>query len=291
MKNPAEYLRIPAAALAAVLLLSDCGGGGGYGGSAGGSATTYTVGGRVDGLDASTSVVLKNASNNDTATVSANGNFAFPAQLTYQAAYDIQVQTNPTGRTCIVLNGTGFVPLGNVTNVAVACTSNTNAPAAGNLVITEVMANPAGGADTGKEWFEVVNPTGGALDLGGVVVTRGTNQFVIPATTSIPSGTFFIFAGNSSAAANGGLPHVDVDYGASVQLVDSNFDLSLRAAGILVDAVTFSTTMPTGASRELKQANLTATDNDNEANWCTASTAMYGTENNFGTPGAANDCP
>jgi len=273
-------------ALAAVALLSDCGGGG-YG-SSGGGATTYAVGGRVDGLDASTSVVLSNASNNDTATVSANGSFAFPAQLMYQAAYDVQVQTNPAGRTCIVLNGTGFVPVGNVTNVAVACTSNTNAPAVGNLVITEVMANPAGAPDTGKEWFEVVNPTGGALDLGGVVVTRGSNQFVIPAATSIPSGTFFIFAGNSSAAANGGLPHVDVDYGAALQLVDSNFDLSLRAAGTLVDAVSFTTAMPDGSSRELKQANLTATDNDNEANWCTSTTA-YGAGGN-GTPGAANDC-
>ena len=275
-------------ALAAVALLSDCGGGG-YG-SSGGGATTYAVGGRVDGLDASTSVVLKNASNNDTATVSANGNFAFPAQLTYQAAYDIQVQTNPTGRTCIVLNGTGFVPLGNVTNVAVACTSNTNAPAAGNLVITEVMANPAGGADTGKEWFEVVNSTGSTRDLGGVVVTRGTNQFVIPAGTVIPSLAFFVFAGNGSAAANGGLPGVDVNYGTALQLVDSNFDLSLRAATILIDAVSFPTTPATsGKSHELKQANLTATDNDSEANWCDASTA-YGTEGNTGTPGAANDC-
>lgn len=288
MKNPAEYLRIPAAALTAMLLLSDCGGGGGYGGSAGGGATTYTVGGRVDGLDVSTSVTLKNTSNNDSVTVSANGSFAFPMQLTYQAAYNVQVQTNPAGRTCIVLNGSDFVPLGNVTNVAVACTSNTNAPAVGNLVITEVMANPAGSPDTGKEWFEVLNPTGGTLDLGGVVVTRGTNQFVIPATTSIPSGTFFVFAGNSSAAANGGLPHVDVDYGASLQLVDSNFDMNIKAAGNLVDAVSFTTAMPDGSSRELKSANLTATDNDNEANWCTSTTA-YGAGGN-GTPGAVSDC-
>jgi hypothetical protein len=285
MKDP-RHLRPLALALAAVALLSDCGGGG-YG-SSGSSTTNYSVGGRVDGLDTSTSVVLKNASNNDSVTVSANGSFVFQTQLTYTAPYDVQVQTNPTGRTCIVLNGSGTVPFANVTNVVVACTSDTSAPAAGNLVITEVMANPAGASDTGKEWFEVTNSTGGPLDLGGVLVTRGSNQFVIPAGSSIPSGAFFIFAGNSSAAANGGLPHVDVDYGAALQLVDSSFDLSLRAAGILVDAVSFTTAMPDGSSRELKSTNLTATDNDNEANWCTSTTA-YGAGGN-GTPGAANDC-
>src|SRR5262247_690151 len=118
MKNSARTLAV---ALATAALLSDCGGGGGYGGgSSGGGVTTYSVGGRVDGLDASTSVVLKNNSNNDMVTVSANGSFAFPVGLTYQAAYDVTVQTNPTGRTCVVINGSSTVPLANVTRVVVA---------------------------------------------------------------------------------------------------------------------------------------------------------------------------
>ena len=285
------HFRTFAAALAVAALLADCGGSGGYGGGGGspsGGGGIYSIGGRVDGLDASTSVLLKNNSNGDTLTVSTNGNFTFPVLLNYLDAYDVQVGTNPTGRTCVVINGSGTVPFSNVANVAVACTSNASAPAAGGLVITEVMANPTGSPDTGKEWFEVLNATGGTLDLGGVVVTRGTNQFVIPASTSIPSAAFFIFAGNGSAAANGGLPRVDVNYGSSLTLVDTGFDMNLMAAGTLVDAVSFSTAMPDGSSRELKAANLTATDNDNEANWCTA-TSNYGAGGN-GTPGAANDC-
>src|SRR5262249_2744658 len=116
--------RILAAALAAAALLSDCGGsGGGYGGgggSPGGGGGIYSIGGRVDGLDASTSVLLKNNSNGDTVTVSTNGNFTFPVLLNYLDAYDVQVQNDPTGRHCIVLNGTGAVPFNNVANVAVA---------------------------------------------------------------------------------------------------------------------------------------------------------------------------
>ncbi len=39
----------------------------------------------------------------------------------------------------------------------------------GDLVITEVMANPAG-MDTGQEWFEIYNATSAPIDLGGLTL-------------------------------------------------------------------------------------------------------------------------
>ena len=39
----------------------------------------------------------------------------------------------------------------------------------GDLVITEVMANPAG-TDTGQEWFEIYNATSEAIDLDGMLL-------------------------------------------------------------------------------------------------------------------------
>jgi hypothetical protein len=283
-----RHLRILAAALAAAALLSDCGGGGGYGGSSGGGATTYTIGGTVAGLSASTSVDLKNGV--DTINVSANGGFTFPTGLAYLASYAVTVGTQPSGRTCVVINGSGAVPTGNVTNVTVACTSNTNAPLAGDLVINEILANPAGATDTGKEWFEVLNTNAGARDLGGVVVTSGSGLFVVPAGKSIPAGAFFVFAGSSDSAVNGGLPSVDVNYGSSLTLANTNIDLSLSVAGSNMDSVSF-TTMPDGASFALSASHADPTANDTVANWCT-STTVYGTAGNKGTPSAANaDCP
>lgn len=285
-----RHLRPLAMALAAVALLSDCGGGGGGygGGSPGGGATTYTVGGTVAGLAAATSVVLANGT--DTVTVSTNGGFAFPTGLAYTSPYNVTVQTDPTGRTCVVINGAGTVPFANVTNVTVACTSNTNAPLAGDLVINEILANPAGATDTGKEWFEVLNKNAGARDLGGVVVTSGSGLFVVPAGTSIPAGALFVFAGSSDSAVNGGLPPVDVNYGSSLTLANTNFNLSLSVAGSSVDSVSF-TTMPDGASFALSESHADPTANDAVANWCTSTTA-YGTAGNKGTPGAVNaDCP
>src|SRR6188508_2566383 len=39
----------------------------------------------------------------------------------------------------------------------------------GDLVITEVMANPAG-PDTGQEWFEIYNASSAAVDLSGLTL-------------------------------------------------------------------------------------------------------------------------
>jgi hypothetical protein len=290
MKNLARHLRILAPVLVAAGLLSDCGGSSGYGGGGGSSSGLYTIGGTVTGLDSGTSVTLQNNAGDNT-TVSADGSFAFPTGLAYTSSYAVTVLTQPTGRTCFVVNGAGTVPTTNVTSVTVACTSNTNAPGHGGLVITEVMAHPAGSPEADREWFEVLNPSGVALDIGGMVVTRGLSDlFVVPAGTSIPGGTFFVFAANSSGASNGGLPGVDVNYGSSLQLVNTGFGLALTVAVGLVDAVSFSTAMPSGASRNLKATAMDASSNDVESNWCT-STTTYGTDNNKGTPRSTSDCP
>src|SRR5215831_680657 len=282
MKN----FRTLAAALVAAAVLSDWGGGGsGYGGGGGGGTTTYTVGGTVAGLSPATSVVLRNGT--DTFDASANGNFTFFVGLAYLASYSVTVDTQPADRTCVVINGSGTVPFGNVTNVTVACNSNTSAPALNDLVITEVLA----GAPASQEWFEVTNTNARSRDLGGVVVTRGTGLFVVPAGTSIPSGAFFVFAGSSDSAANGGLPAVNVNYGSSLQLVNSNFSMSVSVAGTVVDSVSFTGAMPSAASLALSASHTDPTANDTQSNWCTSTTA-YGTAGNKGTPGAANaDCP
>ena len=50
---------------------------------------------------------------------------------------------------------------------------------AGDLVITEIMANPAG-RDEGGEWFELYNPSASGVDLTGVKIEAaradGTGQ-------------------------------------------------------------------------------------------------------------------
>ncbi len=90
------------------------------------TTTTFTVGGNVSGLAAGNSVVLRNNGGNDL-TVGANGAFTFSTTLTNGAAYAVTVLTQPTtpSQTCVVTNGSGNIAGANVTNVGVACTTNT----------------------------------------------------------------------------------------------------------------------------------------------------------------------
>lgn len=98
------------------------GGSAGGGGTGGGSGLTFTVGGSVSGLGAGKSVVLQN-NGADSLTVSATGAFTFVAAVASGSPYNVTVLTQPTEQTCVVANGSGMVA-GNVSNVAVTCTTN-----------------------------------------------------------------------------------------------------------------------------------------------------------------------
>jgi hypothetical protein len=81
----------------------------------------YSIGGTVSGLaEEDDSVTLLN-NDGDSLVVSNNGFFVFPSLLTAGAAYEVTVSEQPSGKTCSVSRGTGTVPDGNVSNVAVSC--------------------------------------------------------------------------------------------------------------------------------------------------------------------------
>jgi len=82
---------------------------------------TFTIHGTVSGL--SGSVVLQNNSA-DNLTISADGAFDFSMPVSYAAAYNVTVMTQPATQTCTVSNGSSIVT-GPVTNVVVSCAANT----------------------------------------------------------------------------------------------------------------------------------------------------------------------
>jgi hypothetical protein len=87
------------------------------------SSTTFSIGGTVSGLNASTSVTLLDNGTNSL-NVTANGSFTFTTKLASGATYKVTVGTEPTGETCTVTNGSGTVGTANVTNVLVACAAS-----------------------------------------------------------------------------------------------------------------------------------------------------------------------
>ncbi len=157
-------------------------------------------------------------------------------------------------------------------------------PAAGDLVVTEIMPNPDGG-DEGKEWFEVLVTRDvdlAGLELGTVFPTV-SERLAGPDCRRATAGSVLVFAGNDGSVPDGGLPRVDHRF--RLTLVNADRGLFLASAGALVDAITY-TTVTSGVARSLTASAQTATGNDELGSWCDATTS-YGA-GGFGTPGVAN---
>jgi hypothetical protein len=108
--------------LLGALTLSACGGGGGGGG--GTTGATYTIGGTLSGLGASTQLVLEDNGGN-ALTLQGNGAFTFSQAIAGGSAYSVTVATQPNGQTCSVSGGSGTANA-NVANVGVTCSASSS---------------------------------------------------------------------------------------------------------------------------------------------------------------------
>ena len=88
------------------------------------TANTYTVGGSVSGLTGTGLVLQDNGGDN--LSISASGTFTFVTRVASGGAYAVTVQTQPSGQSCAVANGSGTMGTANITNVTVTCTAATS---------------------------------------------------------------------------------------------------------------------------------------------------------------------
>lgn len=101
--------------LSLVAVLTACGGGGS-------TETDYAIGGTVSGLTGTVSL----ANSAETLNVSTNGSFKFSSRAREGANYNVTVKTQPTGQTCLIVQGSGVVGKADITSPSVTC--NDNAP-------------------------------------------------------------------------------------------------------------------------------------------------------------------
>jgi len=167
-------------------------------------------------------------------------------------------------------------------------------PAAGQLVITEYLANPAGtaaGVDAAQEWFEITNTGATAFDLNdlGLKGSAATINLIQSADCkSVAPAGFAVFAHGTDPLVNGGLPMPDATF--TFALGNTSGSLSVLDGVTPLDVVTWASATD-GATDQLKPTNTNVTDNDTAANFCKAKTPQtYGATANFGTPRALNVC-
>ncbi len=174
---------------------------------------------------------------------------------------------------------------------AVDGSAHCEAMAPGDLVITELHANPEG-ADGDGEYVELFNPGAAEVALEGLslTVSRGdgaslqSHRFV---DGSIESEGYFV-AGN--AAPPTAHAHVDYSYeGALGSLRNSDGVVSVWCGSKLVDEVRYESTTD---GRALELDGRLAPDhelNDDAGHWCPTPVGTSPSfEANFGTPGAPN---
>ncbi len=167
----------------------------------------------------------------------------------------------------------------------------------GDVVITEIMADPTAVADEAGEWLEVRNTTTEPIALNGWVlhdldptapqwhVVRG------PGRITVPAGGTLVLGALTDKSRNGG---AQVDYAWATFGLDNDADeVVLEVKGERIDAVKYTTPgwpVVAGASLALDPGNQTAAGNDDPKAWC-AATAKYNGQDH-GTPGTTNaSCP
>ncbi|MCA8951987.1 MAG: hypothetical protein KDE27_20930 [Planctomycetes bacterium] len=114
-----QYSHAKAGALGALALFWSLAGCSGNGGGSG-PAPTYQVGGTVEGLGAGGTLVVQLNGGNDL-TITGDGTFEFPVQLTAGDSYSVTVLSGP-GDYVTVQNGIG-IAAADVADITIACTS------------------------------------------------------------------------------------------------------------------------------------------------------------------------
>jgi subtilisin-like proprotein convertase family protein len=209
------------------------------------SAPTFTVGGNVSGLAGSGMVLSLNAGA-QTLPVAANGTFTFPSGLVNGAAYAVTVGTQPStpAQTCMVTNGSGNIAGANVTNVAVACTTNppqtyTVGGNVSGLTGSGLVLSLNAGAQTlpvaASGAFTFPTPL---ADLSAYAVTVGTQ----------PSGQTCSVTAGSGNIAGANVTTVAVACAANPDdtIFKNGFDSAGGSAGTYTDRTTFLTHVAAG---------------------------------------------
>ncbi|HEB55426.1 MAG TPA: lamin tail domain-containing protein [Gammaproteobacteria bacterium] len=156
------------------------------------------------------------------------------------------------------------------------------APEPGELLISEVMANPSAVSDRQGEWFELFNPTVDSLVLNNLVLSdNGSNNHQINAANDlfINSGQYFVLARNGDSNINGGIA---ADY------VYSGFTLNNSADAIIISSDGIEITRleySSGFVKNGKSTELVSLPGEVDDYQTTPDLQTYGA-GDTGTPGA-----
>lgn len=207
--------------------------------------------------------------------------------------YEIRVDaTAAAGSSALTVNVDETVDLTEVVTLSESDEPAAEGWTAADLLITEIMFDPAALTDASGEWFEVYNTTDHALDLGNLVIDKnGTERHVIASNVRVEAGGYLVLSRTETAVTGAGYV-----YGSSISLNNTGAVLSLStygtngSDGMVICSVNYGSTgfpSASGASICLDPDRLTAAGASSGSSWCTAVTPYA--SGDLGTPGSMND--
>ena len=149
------------------------------------SSISYTVGGNVSGLVGGSLTLLLNGAN--PLVVTGEGAFTFPASVI--TTYAVTVDSQPTGQTCTVSNGSGAGMTADISNIGVVCSADSYA-------ISGTVAGLTSGA-------QVILANNGANPT--TVTSNGTFSF---STRVAYNGSYSVTVGTQPRGRSHGLQRV-----------------------------------------------------------------------------------
>ncbi|RPI46162.1 MAG: DUF4493 domain-containing protein, partial [Bacteroidetes bacterium] len=162
----------------------------------------------------------------------------------------------------------------------------------GELLITEIMFDPAALSDTEGEWFEIYNNSGRPIQLQNLVLGRDdANRHTIADPIELEPAGYYVFSRTVSATVVSN----SYNYGSAITLSNTGAALYLfneetgSGPGSVIFSVNYGDTgFPdgSGASIQLDPGSLDPAQAVLGSSWCTSTTA-YST-GDLGTPGTAN---
>ena len=151
----------------------------------------------------------------------------------------------------------------------------------GDLIINEVMPNPAAVPDSAGEWVEVYNPTNDPIDLLSLLIQDNVGSHTIGTSVVVPSHGYAVLGRSDDPSLNGGV-FVDYQY-AGIFLANGGDEVTLLDGATVVSGMNYGSSQ-SGRSRALRCALLPTVP----ANYPSTSTALTFGDGDAGTPGAYN---
>jgi hypothetical protein len=164
----------------------------------------------------------------------------------------------------------------------------------GDIIITEIMKDPADVLDNAGEWLEIFNTTATDIDINGWTISDdGTDSHTISSggPLMVPAGGFLVLGRSTVTATNGGVP-VDYAYGSDITLANGDDELILTTPAMVeIDRVEYDdgTNWPDLTGKSMIFIGLPSEDNNLGSLWIESYTREAGyttnTENDLGSPG------